>query len=124
MKLAAARIFVTDLDEATAFYESVLRLQVRARSPEAGYVVFESGSCDVVVERVASDASVEDRALVGRFTGLSFHVHDLDTLYQALIQGGAHFIAPPERQSWGGVLATLHDPAGNALQLVEYPSAP
>jgi uncharacterized glyoxalase superfamily protein PhnB len=124
MRLAAARIFVIHVDEASALYESVLGLQVRARSPEAGYVVFASGTCELVVERVASEAPAEDRALVGRFTGLSFHVHDLDALYRSLMQRGAHFIAPPERQSWGGVLATLQDPAGNALQLAQYPSAP
>lgn len=29
----------------------------------------------------------------------------------------------PERQAWGGIVATFVDPSGNELQLVELPAA-
>jgi catechol 2,3-dioxygenase-like lactoylglutathione lyase family enzyme len=35
---------------------------------------------------------------------------------------GVAFTGLPEQQSWGGILATLRDPAGNELQLVQRPS--
>lgn len=123
MKLAAARIFVKNLDEAAAFYEHVLELRVGARAPEFGYVVFEAETCDLVIEQVPPEAPSEEQALVGRFTGLSFNVADIKALHQALTQRGVRFTGQPEQQRWGGILATLQDPAGNELQLVQYPSA-
>jgi uncharacterized glyoxalase superfamily protein PhnB len=34
---------------------------------------------------------------------------------------GVAFTGLPEQQDWGGILATLRDPAGNELQLVQQP---
>ncbi len=123
MKLAAARIFVRNLPEARVFYEQKLGLRVGAAGPEADYVVFEAQACDLVVERVPPEAPPEEQALVGRFTGLSFNVTNIGQLCQKLAAQGVQFTGQPERQPWGGTLATLCDPAGNELQLVEYPSA-
>ena len=36
---------------------------------------------------------------------------------------GVSFVGPPEQQDWGGWLATMRDPSGNELQLVQYPAA-
>lgn len=123
MKLAAARIFVRDLLEATTFYEGVLGLRIGARAPEASYVVFEAGNVDLVVELVAPMAPPEEQALVGRFTGLSFSVPDVAVVCSALEKSGARITGQPERQAWGGTLATVQDPSGNELQFVQYPSA-
>jgi uncharacterized glyoxalase superfamily protein PhnB len=122
LKLAAARIFVKNLEEATEFYEQTLALRVGARAPEVGYVVFETGTCDLIVEQVPPDAPEDEQVLVGRFTGLSFNVKDIESLCQSLSNRGVEFNGKPERQQWGGTLATLKDPAGNQLQLVQYPS--
>ena len=122
MKLTAARIFVRNLEEATDFYERVLALRVGARSPEVGYVVFETGTCDLIVEQVPSDAPEDEQVLVGRFTGLSFNVTEIESFCRALANQGVPFTGRPEKQQWGGTLATLKDPAGNELQLVQYPS--
>ncbi len=123
LKLAAARIFVRDLKEARTFYEQKLGMRVGAAGPETDFVVFEAQSCDLVIERVAPEAPPEEQALVGRFTGLSFNVTNIEQLCLQLMAQGVHFTGQPERQAWGGTLATLRDPAGNELQLVEYPSA-
>jgi lactoylglutathione lyase len=123
LKLAAARIFVRNLAEATAFYESTLALRVGARAPEVGYVVFETGACDFIVEQVQPDAPEDEQVLVGRFTGLSFNVKDIESTFRELSSQGVAFTGKPERQQWGGTLVTLKDPAGNEIQLVQYPSA-
>ncbi len=124
MKLAAARIFVHDLEQASEFYENLLGLRVGARSPEAGFVVFEAQTCDLVIERVPPDAPQDEQMLVGRFTGLSFDVRNIAIVYQDLVSKRVQFTGSPERQPWGGILATLRDPSGNELQLVEYPLPP
>ena len=63
----------------------------------------------------------EEGEFVGRFLGISFEVDDMALEYARLVELGARFVGPPELQTWGGTLATLFDPAGNALQLVQYP---
>lgn len=121
MQLHTARIFVRDLADASRFYEEVLGLPLKADGREQGFCVFDTGPMSLVVERVEEDAPAEDRVLVGRFTGLSFDVADIQSKYKELSSLGVDFSGLPERQQWGGVLATLRDPSGNELQLVEQP---
>ena len=121
MRLAAARVFVTDLPAARAFYADGVGLPVRAEAAEHGYVVLDADGVDLVVEQVGDDADDEDRALVGRFTGLSLEVPDVHAAYAGLTARGVRFDGEPHAQVWGGVLATVVDPSGNRLQLVEYP---
>ena len=76
-----------------------------------------------MVEAVADDAPEEDRVLVGRFTGLSFTVKDVREKHRELVSLGVPFTGAPEKQFWGGILATLQDPSGNELQIVQHPTA-
>jgi catechol 2,3-dioxygenase-like lactoylglutathione lyase family enzyme len=114
---------VRDLEEASRFYEETLGFRVGARGQDADYVVFEAQTCDLILERVSDNAPMEEQCLVGRFTGLSFQVEGIESLCKTLAARGAEFSGPPERQAWGGTLATLRDPAGNEFQIVEYPGA-
>jgi catechol 2,3-dioxygenase-like lactoylglutathione lyase family enzyme len=123
MKLAAVRLFVRNLAMAQDFYGRHLGLKQTVVDPHSAYAVFDIDGVDVVIEVVAPEAPVDDQRLVGRFTGLSFSVSDIQADHQRLSQAGVSFVGPPERQDWGGWLATLRDPSGNELQLVQYPPA-
>lgn len=119
MKLSTARIFVRDLDAARSFYRDKLGLALRAQSAEFGYCVFESGGAQLVVEVVPKEAPADEQVLVGRFTGLSFAVENLAAVHEHLVSLDVSFTGEPEVQTWGGILATFRDPAGNELQLVQ-----
>jgi predicted enzyme related to lactoylglutathione lyase len=121
MNLNTARIFVRDLSEAKAFYVDVLGLPMTADGTSLGYCVFKPGAAMLVVESVSADAPLDEQVLVGRHTGLSFQVADVQSTYSDLLSRGVAFIEPPEEQAWGGILATLRDPAGNELQICQYP---
>lgn len=120
-QLDAARVFVHDLTAADDFYARLLGLPRLAGGPAAGYCVYDAGSVQLVVEAVAPEASEDEHALVGRFTGLSFRVDDIQLRCAQLKAHGVFFTAEPEPQAWGGVLATFADPADNLLQLVQRP---
>jgi predicted enzyme related to lactoylglutathione lyase len=122
MNLSTVRVFVNDIAIARRFYAEQLALPLKADGTEYGYCVFSAGSTELVVETVPDDAPDEDRALVGRFTGLSFTVQDVDQKHQELVAMGVHFTGLPEKQFWGGILATLQDPAGNLLQICQLPT--
>jgi catechol 2,3-dioxygenase-like lactoylglutathione lyase family enzyme len=120
VKLSALRLFVNDLAAAHEFYADKLGFPADGAAMDAGYCVFDAGGAVLIVEPVAADAPPEDRALVGRFVGASFVVDDIHAEYARLRALGVTFAGAPERQPWGGTLATFADPSGNQLQLVQY----
>jgi predicted enzyme related to lactoylglutathione lyase len=120
MKLGAARIFVRDIVEAKRFYAERLGLPVELSDEERGFCMFDTGSTKLIVEALESDDEEGD-TLVGRFTGLSFPVDDIQSSHRQLTARGVQFSGAPERQYWGGWLATFRDPSGNGLQLVQQP---
>jgi predicted enzyme related to lactoylglutathione lyase len=119
MNLSAVRIFVRDIAEARRFYQEKLGFNLEQDDIEHGVCVFSSGSTRIIVEAVADDAPDDEQILVGRFTGLSFAVDNIQVSYKQLLSIGVKFSGQPEQQYWGGWLATLKDPAGNELQLVQ-----
>ena len=121
VRLAACRVFVRDVLEARAFYARRLQLTVVAEDLDAGYCALDAGGVTLVIERVPADAPETDQVLVGRFTGLSFEVTDIAATYREFCAADVEFAETPARQPWGGITATLFDPAGNVLQLVQYP---
>ncbi len=123
MNLNTARVFVRDIAQAREFYANKLGLKVKAESQAQGYCVFSSGNCELVVESVAPDAPPDEQALVGRFTGLSFLVPSVHVTHQDLVSKGVVFTGAPERQFWGGTLATFSDPEGNEFQVVHSDAA-
>jgi catechol 2,3-dioxygenase-like lactoylglutathione lyase family enzyme len=118
LNLNTARIFVRDIAQAREFYRQTLGLKVRAENLAHGYCVFDAGNCELVVEAVSLAAPPDEQALVGRFTGLSFLVPNVHAAHKELSAKGVVFSGPPQRQFWGGTLATLKDPEGNELQIV------
>ena len=119
MQLNTARVFVDDIAAAKLFYSQSLGLPLRYDGEQYGFCLFRPGNVDLVVEVVPPDAPADDRELVGRFTGLSFTVTDIQSKYAEMLAKGIPFTGQPESQSWGGILATFTDPAGNGLQLVQ-----
>ena len=123
MNLSTARVFVRDITQAKQFYAQQLSLPLKADGSEHGFCVFSAGSVELVVEAVADNSPHEEQVLVGRFTGLSFSVPDVHAKHLELSSSGVVFTGEPEKQSWGGILATFQDPAGNELQIVQHPPA-
>jgi len=118
---SAVRLFVSDLKRAVDFYRGTLGLELTAHD-ESLYAVFQLPNATVLVERV--ERGNEDfQQLVGRFSGISFSTSDIRGAFERLSGTGVRFDGPPERQSWGGILAHFHDPDNNVLTLVEYPAA-
>jgi predicted enzyme related to lactoylglutathione lyase len=120
MNLGFARIFVRDIVEARAFYSQQLGLRVEVADEQRGFCMFDTGAAKLIVEAIR-DGHDEGEALVGRFTGLSFPVADIQSKHRELAGAGVKFSGTPERQYWGGWLATFKDPSGNGLQLVQLP---
>jgi catechol 2,3-dioxygenase-like lactoylglutathione lyase family enzyme len=118
--LSVVRIFVTDWERAIRFYTETLGMPATSRSDEFGWAELGSGEAKLALER-SDPTDPEARELVGRFLGVSLRVSDIWTTHKVLAARGVEFVAPPEKQPWGGVLAHLRDPDGNVLTLLGSP---
>ncbi len=118
MKLYGLRIFVDDYQSARRFYLETLGLKLAWEMAEHGALGVSIGDPQFIIEAVDEESSAEDKALVGRFLGVSLQVENIQETYADLLAKGVVFTGPPEQQFWGGSLAHFKDPAGNLLTLL------
>ena len=107
-------IFVRDLDKAKTFYKEQLKLPLVNES-QAMMEFFPGAGTTLGVALAMHEAALP---LVGRHTGISLRVDELDTLYQELVRAGVRFSEPLESSPWGK-MAVVQDPDGNQIALVD-----
>jgi predicted enzyme related to lactoylglutathione lyase len=97
------------------FYRDTLALPVR--TARDGFVSFAwPGDVRLTVtvhDRVDGVAHDPDRLMI------NLHVADIAAVAARLGDAGVTFDRHPEREPWGGWIATFHDPDGNTLQLLQ-----
>ena len=101
-------------DAMATFYADILALPVRSR--HVGFVNFVWGDFRLTIH-VHSD--VHGRAADPDRVMINFVVVDIAATYARLVRAGVEFRRPPEREPWGGWIATFVDPDGNTLQLMQ-----
>lgn len=111
LKLAYVNVFVSDLERSLAFFEAQLGLEVQMKALDFGYASFATEHVGFAL------AQTDDTTLTGRHTGVGFSVVDLQGEYESLKAKGVSFTMPPEKQPWGGFMATFQDPDGNVYYL-------
>ena len=111
--LHSIAVFVTDLERARTFYEDQLGLPVH----KAGSFGFEF--LDTAPHLGVHPAQHPDAvAMIGRHTGLTFHVPELLAFCSRLGEHGVRFVAEPTQQGFG-IMAMVADPDGNVVALWE-----
>lgn len=118
MKLYAVRVLTHNWLETCDFYEQKLGLTCEFKDGDFGWAEYDVGGAKLGVERVDPDAIPQDHAMVGRVLGISLKVDDAEKTYETLRGKGVEFLAPPEKQEWGGVTANFKDPAENVLTIM------
>lgn len=98
------------------FYAATLGLTPRSSRP--GFVSFAWGDVRLTVaihDRVAGRTGEPFRMM------LNLAVADIGAEHARLSAAGVAFLRPPEREAWGGWVATFSDPDGNLVQLLQLP---
>jgi predicted enzyme related to lactoylglutathione lyase len=118
--LHSIAIFVTDIERAKRFYRDDLGLTV-TREGSFGAEFIEGPTHLGVHPATHPDA----KAMVGRHTGITFHIDGILPFCERLHERGVRFLAEPTRQSFG-VMAMIADPDGNVFALWDdqIPDAP
>jgi predicted enzyme related to lactoylglutathione lyase len=109
--LYSIAIFVNDIDRAVAFYRDTLGLTMTKRGSFGAEFLEQEPHIGV---HPANHPNA--KKLVGRETGLTFHVPDLLHFCGILHDRGVRFVTEPTRQTWG-VMAMIADPDGNVMAL-------
>ena len=107
-------LWTDDLERMFSFYYDTMRLPLHSRHDD--FIAFELGEVrfNIGLHSKVSGAS-DDPYRVMPHLG----VDDIQSEYRRLSAQGVEFIRPPEQEHWGGWVATLMDPDGNILQLLQ-----
>ncbi len=114
--VAGVILWTDDVARLVAFYSDVLGLTPHSVRPE--FVAFSFGNVRLSIgrhERVSGEAKDPYRVMVNLAVG------DIHQEYERLKELNVAFLRPPEREGWGGWVATFKDPDGNILQLLQQP---
>ncbi|HEX9079985.1 MAG TPA: VOC family protein [Desulfuromonadaceae bacterium] len=107
-------VFVTDLARAKAFYAETLGFPLAGETEML--LEFFPGAPTTL--GVALALQEDARRLVGRHTGITLRVEQIEKLCEALARAGARFVEPLETSPWGK-MAVIADPDGNLFALVD-----
>jgi predicted enzyme related to lactoylglutathione lyase len=105
--------WVSDLKRAMAFYRDVLGLRV-VREDEGSWAEFDAGG-----RRFAVHSAGDGQPVVTGGATAVFSVNDLDRAKAELAGRGVAFGHEGAVEGWAR-FASLQDPDGNTLQLIEY----
>ena len=112
--LAGVIIWTDDLDRLSAFYTDTLGLSPHSVRPH--FVSFKWGGVRL---GLGAHREVSGRSRDPYRVMINLAASDIHVEYEALRSRGVEFMRPPEREHWGGWVATFRDPDGNVLQLLQ-----
>ena len=107
-------IWTDNLERLVAFYRDTLELAVHR--DHGDFVNFVFGPMRLNLgrhERVQGQTADPFRTMI------HYSVDDIHAEHRRLAGQGVEFIRSPEQEEWGGWVATLLDPDGNILQLLQ-----
>jgi catechol 2,3-dioxygenase-like lactoylglutathione lyase family enzyme len=122
VEVLASRVLLQarDLDASLAFYEGALglhRFREFGRPPYRGVVFFLGGGYLEVTETAPDVAPTPPFGV-----RLWLQVRNVETATDELRAAGVAIVSAPEHKPWGLIEATVHDPDGLPLVLVEIPA--
>jgi predicted enzyme related to lactoylglutathione lyase len=111
-------LWTGDLDRLFRFYHETLGLPLH--SNHGDYIALELGD---VRFNIGLHDGVQGQARDPFRIMPHLGVADIHALHRSLSDEGVEFIRPPEKEGWGGWVATFKDPDGNIVQLLQFPAA-
>lgn len=109
-------IWTEHMESMTAFYRDTLRLPVHVIRPD--FVAFRWGDMRF---NIGEHSEVSGKNAEPQRIMVNFGTSEIHALHERLTASGVRFVRTPEREHWGGWVATFKDPDGNLLQLLQAP---
>jgi lactoylglutathione lyase len=112
--LAYTVIYASDMEKSTVFYRDVLGIPVDYAVE--GWTQFKSQGAALVLHPKLEH---QKNHVSGSAVHITFRLDNLEAEYTRLIANAVRFLAPPARTGFGKH-ATLIDPDGNQIDLIEW----
>ncbi len=109
-------LWTDDLERMFHFYHDLLQLPLHSRHED--FIAFQLGD---IRFNIGLHGEVEGASRDPYRVMPHLGVQDIHAICQRLADQDVEFIRPPEMEHWGGWIATLKDPDGNILQLLQLP---
>ena len=116
--IAGVIIWTANVERLGGFYRDVL--DMKPVSQRDGFMAFQFGDTRL---SISDHSEVDDGAKDPFRIMVNLAVDDIHSAYQRLCGKGVEFLREPEKEHWGGYIATFKDTDGNVLQLLQQPSA-
>lgn len=110
---------VLDLEKAVYFYNQVLGLPIALDARDNNWVELGDESREGLIALYVPSPS--DPRRPGGPTGIVLRSKGIYHVHQRLVDYGVEFTMKPERQAWGGMLASFKDQDGNEIMIMEDP---
>ncbi len=113
-------VYVTNQDEALAFYSGKLGFDVRADVTMGDFrwlTVSPKGQPDFEIVLFPAPQEIRELVEKGTFGPGVFETDDIHGDYERLRKQGVEFTSPPEERPYGGVDAGIKDNSGNFFSL-------
>ena len=101
-------------DDMLRFYRDILELPLRGEN--GSFVNFSWNDFKLTINVHSGIRGVNPDPL--RIM-VNFSVSDIQDCHKRLTEKGVVFLREPEKEPWGGWVATFNDPDGNTLQLLQ-----
>lgn len=120
LRIFKSNVFVRDHDSALKFYLDQLGFSVVAdESFEFGrWVAIAPPDGSTILALVTPKRGSANYKLIGRVTQIAFIAEDIHATYDLWRSRGVRFLQPPQRELWGGTVATFCDIDGNIFDLL------
>jgi phosphoserine phosphatase RsbU/P len=121
LRILFITIYVRDLDQSIRFYVEQLGFNLIFDSPVAGgrFVVVGPPDGSAVLALATARLDSEEYRSIRRTAPIVFLTENVVARYNEWRERGVTFVEPPHKPPWGGLYASLEDPDGNSLKLVE-----
>lgn len=115
--VSAISLYVADVARSKAFYQRVFEAQVVHEDARNVVIKFENLFLNLLDMQLAYAPTDPQRGPLP--LELNIWVEDVDAAYQALLERGLTFLAPPTDQPWGMRNITFFDPDGHRFELAK-----
>src|SRR5512137_2342914 len=115
-QLGNVTVVVKDLNKSLRFFRDKIGLRLAFFDKKHDWVNFDTGRAAF---SLTTPWNRESKKLIGRRTGVSFFVDDMEKTVKVLKKKRVKFTIEPHKRNWGGTLAAFKDIDGNSYFLLQ-----
>jgi len=119
-KLSGVILWTEDLKKMSEFYTNVLNL--KPNSVKSNYIVFSWVNGNETFKfSIGSHPKVSGKSNDSYRIMINFNVDNIYEEIEHLKKYDVQIIREPEKEKWGGIVASFLDPDRNIIQLLQHP---